>query len=185
MVHYINSLSTTSSRNEPKPDPKQIYTVSEPPYSGYHPVDQSTYRKSSPDSAIVIDNGIYAFQLTPPPFSCTTLTWAGSSSVRAGWQFEQSPRLVIPPLMARYTDRKLNRKLTFIGSELYFDGTARGQAKNIYEAGSNIVNNWDVQEGVLDYIFIKLGMGNANGAIDRPVVMTEPLANTAYTRRGE
>ncbi|KAJ9632229.1 Nuclear actin-protein involved in chromatin remodeling [Taxawa tesnikishii (nom. ined.)] len=163
MVHYINSLSTTSSRNEPKPDPKQIYTVSEPPYSGYHPVDQSTYRKSSPDSAIVIDNG--------------------SSSVRAGWQFEQSPRLVIPPLMARYTDRKLNRKLTFIGSELYFDGTARGQAKNIYEAGSNIVNNWDVQEGVLDYIFIKLGMGNANGAIDRPVVMTEPLANTAYTRR--
>lgn len=86
--------------------------------------------------------------------------------------------------MARYTDRKLNRKLTFIGSEIYFDGTARGQAKNIYEAGSNIVNNWDVQEGVLDYIFIKLGLGGAQGAIDRPIVMTEPLANLGYGRRG-
>ena len=85
--------------------------------------------------------------------------------------------------MARYTDRKLNRKLTFIGSELYFDGTSRGQAKNMYEPGSNIINNWDVQEGILDYIFIKLGLGGAHGSIDRPVVMTEPLANLGYSRR--
>lgn len=86
--------------------------------------------------------------------------------------------------MARYTDRKLNRKLTFIGSELYFDGTSRGQAKNIYEPGSNIINNWDAQEGILDYVFVKLGLDGANGAIDRPIVMTEPLANLGYTRRG-
>lgn len=85
--------------------------------------------------------------------------------------------------MARYTDRKLNRKLMFIGSEIYFDGTARGQAKNVYEPGSNIVNNWDVQEGLLDYIFMKLGIDGRNGQIDRPVVMTEPLANLPYTRK--
>lgn len=65
--------------------------------------------------------------------------------------------------MARYTDRKLNRKLNFIGSEIYFDGTARGQAKNQYEPGSNIVNNWDVLEGALDYIFIKLGIDGSKG----------------------
>ena len=85
--------------------------------------------------------------------------------------------------MARYTDRKLNRKLTFIGSEIYFDGTARGQAKNVYEPGSNIINNWDVQEGLLDYVFIKLGIDGRNGDVDRPVVMTEPLANLGYTRK--
>ena len=86
--------------------------------------------------------------------------------------------------MARYTDRKLNRKLTFIGSELYFDGTSRGQAKNIYEAGNNIINNWDVQEGILDYIFVKLGVDGRHGSVDRPVVMTEPLANVGYSRKG-
>jgi actin-related protein 5 len=85
--------------------------------------------------------------------------------------------------MARYTDRKLNRKLMFIGSEIYFDGTARGQAKNVYEPGSNIINNWDVQEGLLDYIFLKLGIDGRNGVVDRPVVMTEPLANLPYTRK--
>ena len=108
----------------------------------------------------------------------------GSSTVRAGWQFDKAPRLSFPPLMARYMDRKLNRKLTFIGSEIFFDGTARGQAKNVYEPGSNIINNWDVQEGILDYVFIKLGVDGSKGHVDRPVVMTEPLGNLAYTRRG-
>lgn len=85
--------------------------------------------------------------------------------------------------MARYTDRKLNRKLTFIGSEIYFDGTARGQAKSLYEPGSNIINNWDVQEGILDYIFIKLGIDGNKGHVDRPVLITEPLGNMPYTRK--
>ena len=126
-------------------------------------MDQASYRNSSSSHAIIIDNG--------------------SSTVRAGWQSDRAPRLAIPPLMARYTDRKLNRKLNFIGSEIYFDGTARGQAKNIYEPGNNIVNNWDVQEGILDYIFVKLGLNSDKGHIDRPVVMTEPLANVGYSRK--
>ncbi|KXL48129.1 hypothetical protein M433DRAFT_159507 [Acidomyces richmondensis BFW] len=162
MPHYTVNIETQSGRNSPKPLPTQTYTLSDPPYRGQLPSDDSTYKSSGPDTAIVIDNG--------------------SSSVRAGWQTDPLPRLQFPPLMARYTDRKLNRKLCFIGSEIYFDGTARGQAKNIYEPGSNIINNWDVQEGVLDCIFLKLGVGGDKG-IDRPVVMTEPLANLAYTRR--
>ena len=126
-------------------------------------MDQASYRKSGPHDAIVIDNG--------------------SATIRAGWQFDHAPRLAIPPLMARYTDRKLNRKLNFIGSEIYFDGTARGQAKNIYEPGNNIINNWDVQEGVLDYVFVKLGLNADKGHIDQPIVMTEPLANVGYSRK--
>lgn len=85
-------------------------------------------------------------------------------------------------MMARYMDRKLNRKLTFIGSEIYFDGTSRGQAKNAYEAGASVVNNWDVMEGCLDYIFVKLGFAEKD-KIDRRVVITEPVANMNYTRR--
>lgn len=103
--------------------------------------------------------------------------------MRAGWQIDATPRLNIPPLMARYTDRKLNRKLTFVGSEVYFDGTARGQAKNVYEVGNNIINNWDVKEGLLDYIFVKLGV-QSEGRVDRPVLLTEPAANLEYSRKG-
>lgn len=87
--------------------------------------------------------------------------------------------------MARYRDRKLNRTFAFVGSDVYADGTARGQSKNVYEPGSNIVNNWDAMEGVLDYIFIKLGIDGADGNIGRPIVMTEPVANLGYTRKSK
>ncbi|GAB7364564.1 hypothetical protein MBLNU230_g5371t1 [Neophaeotheca triangularis] len=165
MPHYTTTVETaTSGRNTPPPAPTTLYSVSDPPYQGQLPTDPSGYRSSAPDTAIVIDNG--------------------SSFVRAGWQSDSLPRLQFPPLMARYTDRKLNRKLNFVGSEIYFDGTARGQAKNVYEPqGGNIVNNWDAQEGIFDYIFLKLGLDGSKGTIDRPVLMTEPLANTAYTRK--
>lgn len=85
--------------------------------------------------------------------------------------------------MARYNDRRINRKFTFVGSDVFADGTARGQSKNAYEPGSNIVNNWDVMEGVLDYVFYKLGMEDADSHVDRPIVMTEPVANLGYSRR--
>ena len=163
MPHYTLPIEPPSGRNSPKQPPLHLYHVSDPPFHGQLPTDASGYQNSSRDTAIVIDNG--------------------SSSVRAGWQTDTSPRLQFPPLMARYTDRKLNRKLTFVGSEIYFDGTARGQAKNVYEPGSNIINNWDVQEGLFDYIFSKLGIDGGNGEVDRPVVMTEPLANLPYTRK--
>ncbi|OBW69586.1 MAG: Thi4-domain-containing protein [Aureobasidium pullulans] len=165
MVYRIYDIKSEpqSGRNTPPSRPARPYHVSDPPYEGYHAVEQSAYRNSAPDSAIVIDNGSY--------------------NIRAGWQSDRSPRLSLPPVMARYTDRKLNRKLNFIGSEIYFDGTARGQAKNQYEPGSNIINNWDVLEGALDYIFIKLGIDGSKGHVDRPVVMTEPLANLQYSKR--
>ncbi|GAM91496.1 hypothetical protein ANO11243_095470 [Dothideomycetidae sp. 11243] len=162
MVHFIADLEAPSGRNSPKPPPKEPYHISEPPYEGYHEIDSKSYARSSGDDAIVIDNG--------------------SSSIRAGWSFHSKPSLVFPPMMARYMDRKLNRKLTFVGSEIYFDGTARGQAKNAYEAGASVVNNWDVMEGCLDYIFVKLGFGDKD-KIDRKVVITEPVANVNYSRR--
>ncbi|KAF2115838.1 hypothetical protein BDV96DRAFT_599395 [Lophiotrema nucula] len=152
-----------SGRNSPKLAPAKIWSVNDPPFEGFRPIDTEGYSRSSRDTAIVIDNG--------------------SSAVRAGWSFDSKPRISLPPLMARYRDRKLGRTFTFVGSDVYSDGTARGQAKNIYEPGSNIVNNWDCLEGVLDYVFIKLGVDGQSGSLDRPIVMTEPVANLNYARK--
>jgi len=45
------------------------------------------------------------------------------------------------------------------------------------------VNNWDAMEGVLDYVFTKLGVDASTNGISRPVVMTEPVANLPYARK--
>lgn len=84
--------------------------------------------------------------------------------------------------MARYRDRKYNKACTFIGYDAYADATTRGQIRNAFEPGTSIVTNWDAMEGVLDYIFIKLGVDN-EGGVARPVIMTESMANLAYSRR--
>jgi actin-related protein 5 len=40
-------------------------------------------------------------------------------------------------------------------------------------------------EGLLDYVFIKLGVNGTDGSIGRSVVMTEPVANLGYSRKSE
>lgn len=45
------------------------------------------------------------------------------------------------------------------------------------------MGNWDVMEGLLDYVFVKLGVDGAEGAVGRPIVMTEPIANLGYSRK--
>ncbi|CAJ2501955.1 Uu.00g048080.m01.CDS01 [Anthostomella pinea] len=115
------------------------------------------------DAAIVIDNG--------------------SSAVRAGWSLESKPRVSLPPIMAKYRDRKLGKTYSFAGADCYADTTARGHIRNAFEAGTGIVSNWDVEEHVLDWTFLKLGMNNAEGSIDMPIVMTEAVANLPYSRK--
>ncbi len=105
----------------------------------------------------------------------------GASLVRAGWSFDRQPRISFPPVVARYRDRKLNRTCSYVGYDAYADATTRGQIRNAFEPGSSIVGNWDVMEGVLDTTFIGLGIDGTG--IDRPVLMTEPLANLGYSRK--
>jgi actin-related protein 5 len=107
----------------------------------------------------------------------------GSSAVRAGWSFESSPRFIIPPIMAKYRDRKIGKTFSFAGSDCYADTTARGHIRNAFEVGTGIISNWDAMEHVLDYTFLKLGMNEADGAIDVPIVMTEAVANLPYSRK--
>ncbi|KAK2067747.1 hypothetical protein P8C59_001459 [Phyllachora maydis] len=139
----------------------------------YQAIERVIHRRSSNGSlcdrrhqdkrAIVIDNG--------------------SSAVRAGWSFEQQPRIIIPPIMAKYRDRKLGKTFSFAGNDCYADTTAKGHIRNAFEVGTGIVSNWDVMEHVLDHLFIKLGMNGVEGGIDMPIVMTEAIANLPYSRK--
>lgn len=87
--------------------------------------------------------------------------------------------------MAKYRDRKLGRTFSLAGWDCYADTTARGHIRNAFEVGTGIVANWDVMEHVLDYVFLKLGMNGVEGGIDRPIVMTEAVANLPYSRKCE
>lgn len=108
---------------------------------------------------------------------------AGASLLRAGWSFDEAPRISFPPTVARYRDRKLNRTCSYVGYDSYADATTRGQIRNAFEPGTNVVSNWDVMEGLLDSTFVNMGIDGADGGIDRPVLMTEPVANLGYSRK--
>ncbi|KAI0409658.1 putative chromatin remodeling complex subunit [Xylaria palmicola] len=107
----------------------------------------------------------------------------GSSAVRSGWSFDSTPRFSIPPIMAKYRDRKLGKTYSFAGYDCYADTNAKGHIRNAFELGTGIVSNWDVEEHVLDWTFLKLGMNSAEGSIDFPIVMTEAVANLPYSRK--
>lgn len=85
--------------------------------------------------------------------------------------------------MSRYRDRKLNKTSQFIGNDAFVDATTRGQLRYAFDPGTSVVGNWDVMEGILDYLFLKLGVDGASGGVDRRIVMTEPIANLPYARR--
>ncbi len=87
--------------------------------------------------------------------------------------------------MARYRDRKLNRTVSYVGYDAYADATTRGQIRNAFEQGTSIVGNWDVMEGILDHVFVNLGIDAEDGGIGRPVLMTEPVANLGYSRKSQ
>ena len=158
-------------RRLPTPPPDwelgpRIYPAPDYPFKGWLPPQPEGYRQSAAnpgESAIVIDNG--------------------ASTVKAGFSFDQTPRFLLPPIVAKYRDRKYNKPCNFVGYDAYADATTRGQIRNVFEQYTSIPTNWDVMESVLDYVFLKLGVDGAEGNIGRPIVMTEPVANLGYTRR--
>ncbi|KAI1942738.1 Nuclear actin-protein involved in chromatin remodeling [Ophidiomyces ophidiicola] len=158
-------LQNIAEKREPKPPPK-VFPVRDPPFKGFHPPEPDGYERSRAlpyASAIVIDNG--------------------SNLVKAGWSFDSLPRVVFPPVFSRFRDRKANRTAQFVGYDAYVDATTRGQLRNAFDPGTSIIANWDAVEGILDYIFIKLGVDGSSGRVDRPIVLTEPVANPGYSRR--
>ncbi|KAH8889840.1 ARP5-like protein [Thozetella sp. PMI_491] len=144
-----------------------IYPVQEAKFEKYVAPQIDGHEKAiarpQGNAAIVIDNG--------------------SSTVRAGWSFESAPRLAIPPIAAKFRDRKMGKTLSLAGHDCYSDTTARGHVRYAFEPGTGIVSNWDAMEHVLDHLFIKLGLNGVEGSIDMPIVMTEAVANLPYSRK--
>ena len=180
---YVESVLTseaTNGRKSPKPSPR-TWNAIEPPFKGYQPIPSEAYTQSGAGTAIVIDNGKH------PKYTTLLGLYAdfprGSSLVRAGWSFDTTPRMSFPADVARYRDRKYNRTVSYVGYNAYADATTRGQIRNAFEPGTSVVGNWDVMEGVLDNIFVSLGIEGEKGGIGRPVLMTEPVANLGYSRK--
>lgn len=142
-----------------------IYPVPDFPFKGWQPPQPEGYRQSAAnpsENAIVIDNG--------------------ASTVKAGYSFDKKPRFLVPPIMAKYKDRKFNKYCAFVGYDAYADATTRGQIRQAFETHTSIPTNWDIMEGVFDYIFLKLGVDN-HGSIGRPIIITEPVANFGHCRK--
>ncbi|KAF4634140.1 hypothetical protein G7Y89_g3957 [Cudoniella acicularis] len=164
-----SAIETAPQASEPESSipPPKLYPPREAHFEKFIEPQPDGYRKAvsrGPDrAAIVIDNG--------------------SSATRAGWSFEDTPRLNLVPIFSKYRDRKIGKTYSFVGQDVYSDTTARGHVRNAFEAGSGIVSNWDVMESILDYVFIKMGIDGANGGVDIPIVMTEAVANLPYSRK--
>ena len=179
-VEPILASVTTNGQKSPKPPPRIWYAI-EPPFKGHQPTAYETYAQSGAETAIVIDNGKQPKHKTIWHV-CTDFP-RGSSLVRAGWSFDTAPRMSFPADVARYRDRKYNRTVSYVGYNAYADATTRGQIRNAFEPGTSVVGNWDVMEGVLDNVFVNLGVEGENGGVGRPVLMTEPVANLGYSRK--
>ncbi|KAL8899006.1 MAG: hypothetical protein Q9207_006415 [Kuettlingeria erythrocarpa] len=157
-----SSQDRQDRRISPKPI-QRIWHAAEPPFKGYQPLPTDGYARSSSGTVIVIDNG--------------------ASLLRAGWAFDKSPRISYPAAVARYRDRKINRTVSYVGYNAFADATTRGQIRNAFEPGTNVVGNWDVMEGLLDYAFTGLGISAQDEGVGRPILMTEPVANLGYSRK--
>lgn len=88
----------------------------------------------------------------------------------------------MPPVVAKFKDRKYNKYCAFVGHDAYADATTRGQIRTAFEQHTSIPTNWDIMEGIYDYIFLKLGV-DGEGGVGRPLVVTEPVANLGHSRR--
>lgn len=180
---YVEPVVAIEATNHKKfsKSPPRIWHAIEPPFKGHQPAPSDVYSQSGVETAIVIDNGKHPKHITVWEL-CADFP-GGSSVVRAGWSFDTAPRLSFPADVARYRDRKYNRTVSYVGYNAYADATTRGQIRNAFEPGTSVVGNWDVMEGVLDNVFVNLGVGGENGGIGRPVLMTEPVANLGYSRK--
>lgn len=113
------------------------------------------------DTPLIIDNGSYQF--------------------RAGWGINSDPVLIFKNVIARNRGNKKDREWdVLIGNDIPDLEAVRWMIRTAFDF--NVVVNFSVQESVFDHAFTHLGI-NTEGGVYHPVVLTEPLANLAYSRR--
>ncbi|OLL25639.1 Actin-like protein arp5 [Neolecta irregularis DAH-3] len=103
----------------------------------------------------------------------------GSWQCRAGWASETLPRYSFENQISKYRDRKMNRSLSYVGSDILSDPAASFNIKSAFD--QNVVVNWESIEMVMDFVFLRMGIDSDR--IDHPIVMTEPMCNPGYNRK--
>lgn len=116
-------------------------------------------RPANKDVPIVIDNGSY--------------------SCKAGFSDAERPALVFENIYAKYRNRSTNQTYQLVGEDTLVDQLARASTRSPYD--TTVITNWDAMEGVLDYIFLKLGLGTHDSI--NPIVLTESVCNFPSSRR--
>jgi hypothetical protein len=77
-------VAPPAGRNSPKPPPARIWSVSEPPFEGFKPIDAEGYARSNRETAIVIDNGNLDASMRSPPKALTAPPQGPPQSAQAG-----------------------------------------------------------------------------------------------------
>lgn len=122
-------------------------------------VARKATRFAGPEVPIIIDNG--------------------TASVRAGYANSSAPDLIFDNIFSKYKSRSVNRTFHTVGEDVQIDPLARAVARSPYD--SNIITNWDAMEGVLDYVFLNLGLQGQDSI--NPIVITESLCNLKASRK--
>ncbi|CAO1635528.1 unnamed protein product [Parajaminaea phylloscopi] len=110
----------------------------------------------------------------------------GTSELRAGFAPEvlsapDASPLHFPPLVSRYKDRKRATNVLLVGHGTAMDTESKSKARGPTEGG--LLAAQDVLENVLDFTFMRLGAAAEDaGAVEHPIVMSEPLCNPGYCR---
>lgn len=103
----------------------------------------------------------------------------GTNHCRAGYANTPSPHLVFDNLFAKYKSRTANRTFQVVGEDILLDPLTKAAAKSPYDA--SIITNWDAMEGILDHIFLNLGLEGRDSV--NPIVLTETLCNLKASRK--
>lgn len=103
----------------------------------------------------------------------------GTNQCRAGYANTENPHLVFDNTYAKYRPRGHSKAFHVVGEDILLDPLARQNVKTPFEA--SIVTNWDAMEGVLDYIFLNLGLEGRDRV--NPIVLTETVCNLRASRK--
>ncbi|KAJ8257970.1 hypothetical protein GJAV_G00191710 [Gymnothorax javanicus] len=116
------------------------------------------------------------------PFPVPIIIDNGSFQTRAGWASTadelSAPLLQFKTVAAR--SRGAARSETQIGNDIANLEPLRWLLKSQFDR--NVVVNFEIQELMLDYIFMHLGI-DTEGSVDHPVVLTEAPCNPLHCRQ--
>ena len=105
----------------------------------------------------------------------------GSYNCRAGWANSCKPSLDFKNVIAKNRGNRKEKDWDLqIANDIPDIEAVRWLLRTPHDF--NVVVNYSIQEILFDYAFKRLGI-NSDGCISHPLLITEPIANPAYSRK--